>query len=75
MFSTLRFFFQTLVVCQNLGFYCLEQCECHIPADQDYWLKENEQDGVDDHSRPQSPSFLVGYKLSRVALGTRMVDD
>ena len=30
------------------------------------------------HSRPQSPSFLgwsrlVGYKLSRVALGTRMV--
>ena len=27
------------------------------------------------HSRPQSPSFLghvVGYKLSRVALGTRM---
>ena len=28
-----------------------------------------------DHSRPQSPSFLgqvVGYKLRRVALGTRM---
>ena len=28
------------------------------------------------HSRPQSPSFLghvVGYKLSRVALGTRMI--
>ena len=25
------------------------------------------------HSRPQNPSFpLVGYKLSRVALGTRM---
>ena len=32
---------------------------------------------ADDHSRPQSPSFLghVGYKLSLVALGTRMADD
>ena len=33
---------------------------------------------LSDHSRPQSPSFLghvVGYKLSRVALGTRMLSD
>ena len=30
---------------------------------------------TEDHSRPQSPSFrghVVSYKLSRVALGTRM---
>ena len=47
-------FLKKLRCFQNSGFfqnqvsYCLEQCACHIPADHDCWLKENEHDGIDD---------------------------
>ena len=60
-FFSINFNFFKLRVKKNLGFfkvmfcqkkktvfYCLEQCACHIPAYHSCWLKENEQDGVDD---------------------------
>ena len=50
MFSKLRFFTKLRFFFKTLGFYCLEQCACHIPADHDYQLKYNEQDGVDDQN-------------------------
>ena len=51
MFSKLGvFFWKTQGFSKNSNFYCLEQGVCHIPADHDCWLKENEQDGVDDQN-------------------------
>ena len=58
MFSKLRvFFFKTQIFFQtrffffeNQVFYRLEQCSCHITAYHDCWLKENEQNGVDDQN-------------------------
>ena len=38
MFSKLKVFLKASF------FNCLEQCACHIPADHDCWLKENEHD-------------------------------
>ena len=30
--------------------YCLERCACHMLANHDCWLKENEHDGIDDQN-------------------------
>ena len=31
-------------------FYRLAQRACHIPAYHDFWLKENEKNGIDDQN-------------------------
>ena len=37
-------FFETQI------FYRLEQHACHIPANHDCWLKENQKNGTDDQN-------------------------
>ena len=49
-FFKLRFFFPIRLFFENQVFDCLEQYACHISADHDCWLKENEQNGVDDQN-------------------------
>ena len=56
-FSKLRVFFLKSDFFSKSGFFfenqvfdCLEQCACHISADHDCWLKENEQNGIDDQN-------------------------
>ena len=50
VFKPQGFFFKTQILFENQVFYCLEQCACHISADHDCWLKENEHDGIDDQN-------------------------
>ena len=51
MFSKIRgFFANSRFFLKTKFFYRLEQCACHIPAYHDCWLKENEQNGVDDQN-------------------------
>ena len=53
-FKTQRFFFGTQVFFKELFFFLFKiqfkQCACHIPVDHDCWLKQNEQNGVDDQN-------------------------
>ena len=53
-FFKLRFFFRTEVffLKYSVFFFKIQfkQCACHIPVDQDCWLKENDQNSDDDQN-------------------------
>ena len=49
-FQISDFFSNSVFFFENQVFYRLEQCSCHITAYHDCWLKENEQNGVDDQN-------------------------
>ena len=65
------FFFRTLVSLKKTVFFFkiqLKQCACHITVDHDCWLKENEQNGVDDQN-----GFICFLFILCLSCGTNLM--